>query len=259
MYAKFSLQRVWPLVAVSYCIPLILYLSRDGESTDSAAIAVPTFLLWPLCMLLTWPTKAIRSENRRVGNRYAFVGYAHLLVIVCLSFFIRTAAHTSNTEGALAATWLAVAFGHLVYFVALVPKLLLPAWKRRNSNQVDIESATRPVLDYVSRVSTNFAVFEKTLSETKQELDASLMDLRSLVGRLQKEAHSAADEATALREEVAAYRSLTKLTKEEQASFLRLLDRRKYLDYFVGFAIGILSSLLASGVWLLGQRLISAT
>ena len=123
---------------------------------------------------------------------------------------------------------------------ALLPRLRRNARKTADSTTLDVLAVDRSF----ARIKENFAEVQAAVIRETSSLDSAFSNLQSDIGNQERQLQKIKLELGKALRELEEYRALASMTREQQDVFLRILSRQKYQEYFVGFILGLVGSIL---------------
>lgn len=237
------------LGAIATLVRASKYPINQGEPIAIGALSILTLVLF----------YAGRRGLQSLRPRHAAVHYIlSLLSVTCFSTvsFLETA-FSDMTFFPLVAGMLFLA-ATAVSFLIAVPKAILPYRQLPKStvtldHQLDAGAALSSRLEAMRGA---FDAFQSAMASGRSALDEALGELQRQLAAQSLELRNAELKLASARSEAEHYRKVANLSKEDQALFLELLSKGKRSDYWIGFLLGVASSVVATLLTLFVQRLL---
>ena len=227
----------WLYFGILAALDLLLFLMVQGDSNNEV---LPPILIFSVVGVLAWLSGiGARSRWRRLGRVLCFA------LLACFAVFLFGI--QMDDKSVLAA-------GALPTYGLFLICITVLAWRffrgefRKITTTLD-DSAPDAVRKRIAEIGNNFKAFQEILRREEQGIAAAMKQMQESLDAQAREFSTVEKELERSREEAKQYRELANLTKEQQALFLTLIQRDKVKDYVIGFVLGLLASLMATGAW----------
>lgn len=228
-------------------IPLLLFL---GAAFGIAIQHEP--LKWSIFFLLHLPLLIVTLPSRLIFIHRKNLGYFHYAVS-CVSLFLLLVISCTNPHNIplsippefIAYPFIASSASAFISFFLAVPATIIPFFRGH------LKANDRPPnsLFDISFVIHGFENIKRDFQRVQEAIVRETSGIDDAIDEFQKNLQSQADELeraqkelARTKEEIKEYETLVSLTKEQQDTLLSVLGRRKYIEYLVGFILGIISS-----------------
>ena len=130
-------------------------------------------------------------------------------------------------------------------FIIVIPVAVVPHF--RNVTYVGTiseaeEISTLPIIENFNKIKELIKSTEDELISQSENIDKLVDELISEIERRNIELREINQERADVLTELEYYKTIASLTKEQSDAVYRALQRARYIDYIVGFAIGIFTS-----------------
>lgn len=237
-------------VVVWWFLPTSLFLAgiaafRRYDESDTWLVLSLALILPALYSSLT---RTVYRRNRHFG--------AAFYSVCCLTQVISTAA---------LAEWVwdlpilerepsrIVAIGFLLAAslstLIVIPYAVLPHFRQNKLRESASGSSvleTSTIGQSFRSIQTNFDEIQTSVRREMSMVNTGIQKLQDKIATQEHQLRRARKDLEGTLQQLEEYRVLAHLSHEQQATFLRLLGRQKYEEYFIGFILGIVGSVLVS-------------
>jgi hypothetical protein len=134
-----------------------------------------------------------------------------------------------------------------ILFLIAVPTAIIPYFRGQRKSEI-IEMDLPFDLGFIAagfeNIRQNFQGVQKAISSETLNIDRAISRFQENLQSQSNEFKRLQNELVRTKEELEEYRTLASLTKQQRDTLLAALSRQKYVDYLVGFILGVASSAL---------------
>jgi hypothetical protein len=185
-------------------------------------------------------------RNRIFGIAYYFLSCFSLFSYALFLSYIKSGWHSYGKllfeGGFLISSGLS-----FIAFVVAVPTALVPyiREKRHLKAKEYVDLTDLSFIDQrFDNIKSSFSEIQSTISRETSYVAQAMKQVRSNLISQEVELKRVQSELSNARREVAELQSLSKLSKEQQEAFLHLIAKQKYIEYIIGFILGVLAAAL---------------
>ena len=144
----------------------------------------------------------------------------------------------------------------LFILIFLTPKVLSSLSENNIvSDKIDISQIEKSF----SNIESSFYDIDKIIESETSNINKLISQIKTQIESKNQELKQLNEQQNRLLEEVEHYKKLSSINREQADALLVALNRNKYLEYIIGFAIGILSSLAAGYIFIVLMKRKTAT
>jgi len=200
------------------------------------------------------PLLAAALPSRLIYQRGKFLGYAHytacsasMFVLLIMSWFKPADLPTSIDREYVTVPFIIFSSISLGSLIIAVPGVVIPYFRRRGSHVTESAVGSLKV-DFVTKgfdkIKESFGDVQKAVSRETSEIHTAIAEFQKNLQRQAEDLEKLQDTLRKTKEELEEYKSLASLSKKQRDAVLAVLSRHKYVDYIVGFILGMASSAL---------------
>ncbi len=214
-----------------------LSYDRGDVAQILAVLVIPGFLA-SLVSPLVFARKAVYGQIYFAGTS-AFLG----LTALCLATYGSYQSLSDLLFVPASILYVATVLG----FLGVVPYAVLPYFRSR-SGMPEVRAQRALNTGAISRsfgnIRSSFVDVQNAVSRETLAPEDAIQRLETQIAEQQGNLERVTGRLEATQEELAEYQALAQLTSAQKDAFVRLIGRRKYQDYLIGFLLGLLSSAL---------------
>lgn len=133
----------------------------------------------------------------------------------------------------------------ITLFIIVIPVAVIPHFRPQaplTSAHIPSEISAESFTKSFSRIRYVLSDIERKISKETTNIDNSIIALTKEIDARNEQLLALRAEQSRLSQQVEYYRELASLTEEQTQAVIQALQRGKYIDYIIGFIIGLLSS-----------------
>jgi len=204
-----------------------------------------------LCISLVWDT------NHVYGVIHATATY-----LPVIGFILELAEKNRKWMFLVAARVYMVLWGLIISIISFgiaLPVSVIPSIRTYpvpvSEIQEKLELDTAFVAESLGKIKQSFVSAQERIEKEKTKIDQSAERLLASLEAKNTELRNLESEQNKLRTEVAYYKELVSMTEPQVEAIRNMLGRGRYVNYILGFIIGVTSSVTAYGIVKVGPRL----
>lgn len=239
------------LPAALLLIGLLGFYAVSGNlftaSVYYGALGLPVFVA---CL----PSRLVYERYKRAGTVHYWLGCTSLGVLALAgwstwAFEYADVALPDAIRTVHAGAFFITGGLTLVGFLCAVPTLVIPhllhRFRRRAARTADVEDESYD-LGFVDRglqnIRSTFGQIQSSIANERTGIERALDQFRQNLESQDKELKKAQESLQKTRVEARHYKELAALSEEQQNALLHALGKHRYVDYVVGFVLGIIGS-----------------
>ena len=240
------LKRAALIINICIAAALELYVVHEAKTWRPDLL-----FFFPLlgCALLGW---SVRRQHSRLITSYMLVMTVTCLLLalaLCLDVFNLSGwfrDHVASDDVIILPALAGYAVSVLLTLV-IIPMNLLPRF-RQNVISTRQEDQSHLDINFLAEsfsvIKQRFRSVEDAVGAESRKISGALEDFEKAVKAQESRLAAAKKELETAKAEASDLKELSSLTKTQQELFLRTMSRGKYVDYVVGFALGILGTVI---------------
>jgi len=130
----------------------------------------------------------------------------------------------------------------LTFFIVSVPVAIIPTFRTSPAQPDHVQFDPAVLARSTKEIANKFASFEQVLLEEQKKMSQSFENLFIEVKNQNAKVESLQRTKSELEDQVAKYQEVLSLSKPQILSVQSLLKKDRYIDYIIGFILGIISS-----------------
>lgn len=130
----------------------------------------------------------------------------------------------------------------LVFFIVSVPVAIIPAFRTSPTQPDQIQFDSSVLARSAEAIADKFEFFEQALLKEQKKMSQSFEILITEVKNQNAKVEDLQRRKSALEDQVAKYQEILSLSEDQILSVQSLLKKDRYIDYIIGFLLGLMSS-----------------
>jgi hypothetical protein len=130
----------------------------------------------------------------------------------------------------------------LIFFIVSVPVAIIPTFRTSPAQPDHVQFDPAVLASSTKEIADKFASFEQVLLEEQKKMSQSFENLFIEVKNQNAKVEGLQRTKSELEGQVAKYQEVLSLSKPQILSVQSLLKKDRYIDYIIGFILGIISS-----------------
>ena len=191
---------------------------------------------------------------------YGLLHYATVLLSAVILAILGMGDESKSIRWFVSSFFSAVAFPPILLIIA-IPLAVLPYFRSEAPSllppQASPEISTQAITETFSRIEDGLSEIERDIALESENIDQSIENLTKDIETRNTELRALVEEQSRMAEEVKISRALADLTEEQGKAVVNALNRGKTADKFLDYGVGFLLGLLSSGFILVMQRFTS--
>ncbi len=224
-----------PAILIAFIAAKIEY-DKSKEGGIYIIIGALAFVIGTGCIGFAW------RKAPAYGVTQAIISYIPFVVIVIENTDTRISELIKKIPEVIFSVIAVIA---LISIVIAVPLTVIPYYRQTpQPPQVELLSTTF-LTDSLDQIGNSFQDVEKAIKSERGKIEISIQKLLSDFEKSKKDLEKVSEQQKQLKAEAEYYKQMASLTKAQARAVESMLRRSKYVDYFIGFLVGIASSVTA--------------